>query len=183
MTVAANTVAARWRGVRGGIVGLLAWSSVLTAHVAASGALPSIGATVATVGLAALVGISFAGRQFTWWRGFFVLLLLQPLLHVSLAALGGGHHHSVSDSSASWVMVGAHVVAAAVAACWVTVGDRLLVAVVHALGSPWHTLAARPAQLSMDLPRRWFPRPNDAPYGPVLTGALNRRGPPRVCGV
>ena len=103
-----------------------------------------MGALFATGVLATVVGLSFAGRRLTWRRSFAALLLLQPTLHLALTTLAAGahhHHHAFHDASANWAMVGAHVVAAAVAAWWVSAADGLLLGMARfvqdRLRMPW----------------------------------------------
>jgi len=157
---------------------------VVTAHVAASGALPSVGALTVAGAMAALVGVAFSGRRLSWRRSFAVLLLLQPLLHVTLMALGtNAHdHHSAGEMSASWSMIGAHVVAAAAAATWVAMGDRLLSSVATAVGARLgiRTIPVVPLD-RLVLPGATGDEADHRASTAALLGALTRRGPPRAC--
>jgi hypothetical protein len=173
--------ASAWRGARGGVLAALAWLTVVTAHVMASGALPSSGALIATGVLAAVVGISFAGRRLTWRRSFAALLLLQPTLHLALTTLAAGahhHHHTFHDASANWAMVAAHVAAAALAAWWVSVADALLLRMLRCvqdrLRVPW------PVRLNTLTWPQHIVLGRDSALGcwALLTDSITRRGPP-----
>ena len=167
------------RGWRGSILGLAAWYSVVLAHVAVAGSLPSVGSLIATGGMAALVGTGLAGRALTWSRAFVALLLLQPALHLALTALAAGHqHHAFTGRSPGSAMVLAHVVAAALTALLVSRGEQAVLRLAQLLATFWRRLAPlRPVRADHKQVLR-----ADADTTPAVrievSWSVLRRGPP-----
>jgi hypothetical protein len=167
------------RAWRGAVLGLVGWYIVVVAHVAAAGSLPSVGAVVTSGGLAALIGVGLAGRSWTWLRAFAALLLLQPTLHLALAAMTAGHHQHPPVTSAPGVtMVLAHVAAAAITAALLSHGERAVGQLATLLATTWRRLSAAPLVCTARAHPLFVTALTRPMCAAEMRWSLIRRGPP-----
>ena len=142
------------RVLRGTLVAVWALGLSLVGHAAAGGGLPSAPSLAPLSAVAVAVGCVVAGRRIGFVRALAALLLLQPLLHLVLHALG--HQHAAlldpssltSTAAPSWhlavPMVCGHVAAAVVGALWIAWADAWLWRALVRLGLAL-TLLERPS--------------------------------------
>ena len=115
------------RLIRGALIGLAASVLGIGLHAAANGTAGAFGSFFAAMPVALVVGIALANRQYTFWRAWLVLLALQPVIHLLATSTAHASHTTATvGAGVNTRMLGAHVIAAALAAAWVAVGDRVL---------------------------------------------------------
>lgn len=172
------------RAVRAVTIAVIALTISLGSHGFAHGEIPGAGALVSGLAVTLLIGLNTSGRRYTTGRALIVLLAVQPALHV-LFVVGAHGAHPVNSAgsvlpsapTAGPAMVGAHLLAAGLAAVWIGHGDGLL---WRWVGQVWQRLV----RASSPLPEFIAPLSGGSKECPSwstlgrLTGSLSHRGPP-----
>lgn len=166
------------RMLRGALIGSVASLLGVGLHAAAHGATGALGSFFAAMPVALGVGVALANRQYTFWRAWLVLLALQPVIHlVANSTAHASHDTATVGATVDGRMLGAHVLAAALAAAWVTIGDRVL----------WQWIGSMCRRLTVGVWSPVFPELNELIHWASrelvvaterILQSASRRGPP-----
>jgi hypothetical protein len=164
------------RLARGSVVAAWGLGITLAGHGLAGGPLPSLPALVPLALVSLAVGAVVAGRRIGFARALAALLLVQPVLHLLLHAIGHAHGTvpvtpAVTAGQVAPAMLAGHVGAALGAAAWLAWADAWLWRTVRRLappGVPADTacpVAPVGPRLGPAAPRHWGSRLPGRPVG------------------